>query len=48
MLVVPSLDLVAVFTGWNIYEKPALNATLTLDRLVGAVKRPPISPAASR
>lgn len=48
LLVVPSLDLVAVFMGWNIYEKPALNATLTLDRLIAAVKRPPISPAASR
>jgi CubicO group peptidase (beta-lactamase class C family) len=40
LMVLPSLDLIAVFTGWNIYDQPPLNAGMALDRLVAAVKRP--------
>jgi CubicO group peptidase (beta-lactamase class C family) len=39
LIVVPELELIAVFTGWNIYEKPALDASLALKRVLGAVKR---------
>jgi CubicO group peptidase (beta-lactamase class C family) len=39
LIVVPALDLIAVFTGWNIYDKPELNPKLALDRVVAAVKR---------
>ncbi len=39
LLVVPSLDLIAVFTGWNIWDKPELDASLALGRVLEAVKR---------
>ncbi len=39
LLVVPSLDLVAVFTGWNVWDKHALSAHFALDRLRAAVSR---------
>jgi CubicO group peptidase (beta-lactamase class C family) len=39
LIVVPSLDLVAVFTGWNVWERPALSAHLALARLRAAVLR---------
>jgi len=39
LIVVPERDLVAVFTGWNIWERPALSAQLALDRLLGAVRK---------
>lgn len=38
LLVVPSLDLIAVFTGWNIYDKPELDASLALGRVLEAVR----------
>ena len=38
LVVVPSLDLIAVFTGWNIYDKPALTAEFARDRVVAAVR----------
>ncbi len=38
LLVVPEYDLVAVFTGWNIYDIPALSPELALDRLLDAVR----------
>jgi len=38
LIVVPALDLIAVFTGWNIYDKPELSPKLALDRVVGALK----------
>jgi len=38
LLVVPSLNLVAVFTGWNIYGTPSLNPQLALARILKAVK----------
>ncbi len=37
LIVVPELDLVAVFTGWNIYDKPELNPKFALERVVAAV-----------
>jgi CubicO group peptidase (beta-lactamase class C family) len=38
LLVVPEYNLVAVFTGWNIYDTPPLDAGYALDRLLEAVK----------
>jgi CubicO group peptidase (beta-lactamase class C family) len=38
LLVVPELDLIAVFTGWNIYDKPELDPRVALDRVLGAIK----------
>jgi len=35
---VPELDLIAVFTGWNIYDKPELNPKVALDRVIAALK----------
>jgi CubicO group peptidase (beta-lactamase class C family) len=40
LVVVPALDLIAVFTGWNVYDKPPLDTRLALDRLLQAVERP--------
>ena len=40
LIVVPELELIAVFTGWNIYDKPELPPRLALDRIVAAVKEP--------
>ncbi len=39
LVVVPSLDLIAVLTGWNIYDKPALTAQFALDRVLEAVRK---------
>lgn len=38
LIVVPEHSLVAVFTGWNIYETPELGAYDALDRVLAAVK----------
>lgn len=38
LLVVPEHDLVAVFTGWNIYDKPALSPELALERLLRSLR----------
>ena len=38
LIVVPELDLIAVFTGWNIYDKPELGADVALQRVLAAVK----------
>jgi CubicO group peptidase (beta-lactamase class C family) len=37
LLVVPELDLIAVFTGWNIYDIPALAPELALSSILAAV-----------
>ena len=37
LIVVPALDLIAVFTGWNIYDKPELDPFLALERVLSAV-----------
>lgn len=41
LIVVPRLDLIAVFTGWNIYDKPELSSLMVFDRVVSAVKPAP-------
>lgn len=41
LIVVPELELIAVFTGWNIYDKPALDPQLALERVLGAVESSP-------
>jgi CubicO group peptidase (beta-lactamase class C family) len=38
LFVVPEYDLVAVFTGWNIYGGPALGAHLALSRVLASVR----------
>ncbi len=37
-IVVPEHDLIAVFTGWNIYDKPALSPQVALERVLAALK----------
>ncbi len=50
LIVVPDLELIAVFTGWNIYDKPSLDPRLALERVLGATEaddiRRPSSPGA--
>jgi CubicO group peptidase (beta-lactamase class C family) len=38
LLVVPDLELIAVFTGWNIYDQPSLDPRIALERVLGAVR----------
>jgi CubicO group peptidase (beta-lactamase class C family) len=38
LLVVPEFDLIAVFTGWNIYEIPSLDPSFALTSVLEAVK----------
>jgi CubicO group peptidase (beta-lactamase class C family) len=38
LFVVPEHDLVAVFTGWNIYEGPTLEAQHALGRIVDSIR----------
>ena len=40
VFVVPERALVAVFTGWNIYDKPGPSWRLLLDRLMASTKPP--------
>jgi len=37
LIVIPEFDIVAVFTGWNVYDKPALNSWWAIHRLINAV-----------
>jgi len=37
LLVIPEFNIVAVFTGWNVYDKEALNSWWTMNRLINAV-----------
>ena len=37
MIILPELDIVAVFTGWNIYEKPALDSWMAMNKIIDAV-----------
>lgn len=41
LFVFPKLDLIAVFTGWNIYDKPELDPRFALERILNAVKTKP-------
>jgi len=38
LFVVPEYDLVAVFTGWNIYGEPSLAAQFALERVIDSVR----------
>jgi CubicO group peptidase (beta-lactamase class C family) len=37
-IVVPEADLIAVFTGWNIYDKPSLSPQVALERVLASVR----------
>jgi len=39
LIVVPKLELIAVFTGWNIYDKPELDPRAALERVLAAVRK---------
>jgi CubicO group peptidase (beta-lactamase class C family) len=39
LFVVPRLELIAVFTGWNIYDKPELDPQLALGRVLESVRK---------
>ncbi len=41
LIVVPDLELIAVFTGWNIYDKPSLDPRAALARVLAAIKARP-------
>ena len=41
LIVAPELDLIAVFTGWNIYDKPELDPRFAFARVLAAVKAKP-------
>ena len=38
LIVAPELDLIAVFTGWNIYDKKELDPRVAFERILNAVK----------
>jgi CubicO group peptidase (beta-lactamase class C family) len=40
LFVVPRLELIAVFTGWNIYDKPELDPQLALANVLKSVRKP--------
>ena len=37
LIVVPELELISVFTGWNIYDKPSLDPGFALGRVLAAL-----------
>jgi CubicO group peptidase (beta-lactamase class C family) len=39
LIVVPELELISVFTGWNIYDRPSLDPSVALARVLAAVKK---------
>jgi CubicO group peptidase (beta-lactamase class C family) len=40
LIVVPELELISVFTGWNIYDKPSLDPNFALARVLAALQKP--------
>lgn len=44
LIVVPELNLLGVFTGWNIYDKPPLSMDYALQRLVQAAAKASAGP----
>jgi hypothetical protein len=38
LIVIPKLDCIAVFTGWNIYDERSLNVRVALERVIAAVR----------
>jgi CubicO group peptidase (beta-lactamase class C family) len=45
LIVVPELNLLGVFTGWNIYDKPPLSMDFALQRLVLAATKTGVEPS---
>jgi CubicO group peptidase (beta-lactamase class C family) len=41
LIVVPELELILVFTGWNVYDKPPLDLRFALGRVLGAMRGTP-------
>jgi CubicO group peptidase (beta-lactamase class C family) len=39
LLVIPEYQMIVVFTGWNIYDRPALDPQLALERVLQAIIR---------
>jgi len=39
LIVIPQLDLIAVFTAWNIYDERSLNVRAALERVIGMVAK---------
>jgi CubicO group peptidase (beta-lactamase class C family) len=39
LIVIPDLDVVAVFTGWNVYGIPPLDTRFAIERLRQMVQR---------
>jgi CubicO group peptidase (beta-lactamase class C family) len=37
MIILPELDIIAVFTGWNVYEIPALDSWMAMNKIINAV-----------
>ena len=37
MIVIPEYDIVAVFTGWNIYDVPALHSYKAMNKVINSV-----------
>ena len=37
MIVIPEYDIVAVFTGWNIYDVPALHSYTAMTKVINSV-----------
>ena len=37
LLVIPEFNIVAVFTGWNVYDKSALDSWWSMNRLINAI-----------
>ena len=39
LIIIPEYDIVAVFTGWNIYETPALHSYKAMQKVINAVDK---------
>ena len=37
MLVIPEFNIIAIFTGWNIYETPALNSWTAMHKVLNSI-----------
>ncbi len=37
MIIIPEYDIVAVFTGWNVYEIPSLHSYKAMQKVINAV-----------
>ena len=39
LLIIPEFNIIAVFTGWNVYETTALSSYLALQKVLGSVQK---------